>query len=136
MIYVTESEMIERYVDSLKKAAARAEEFTTAKDVNKPKLFVDFIDGLKVAAGSAHQLAHAQMNPKWLDLRNVLEKIVEIGQELPTFEGTNHLWIKIKGNLEQLADKGQRMASARAVSRQDVLESLDHRLKNLPDLNG
>lgn len=135
-LYVNESEMIERYVDSLKKAASRADEFTRAEEDKKPKLFVDFIDGLKVAAGSAHQLAHAQMNPKWLDLRNLLENIIEIGQTLPTFSGTNPLWLKIKGNLENMAVQGQKMFNSRSVSRQDVLDNLDHRLKNLPDLDG
>lgn len=136
MLYVTESEMIERYVDSLKKAASRAGEFMTAKEEDKPELFVDFIDGLKVAAGSSHQLAHAQMNPQWLDLRNLLEQVIEVGQLLPTFEGTEPSWKRIETSLKQMIVKGQKIFTSRSIARQDVLESLDRRLKSLPDLNG
>lgn len=50
--------------------------------VSEPEMLARFVDGLKVAAGSAHQLAHAQENPNWLKIRDMLESIVENGQKL------------------------------------------------------
>lgn len=73
-------------------------------------MLVRFVDGLKVAAGSAHQLAHAQENPNWLKVRDMLEALIE---------------------------KGQKLALSKAMPRQEVLANLDHRLRNLPkDING
>lgn len=120
--------MIERFTDSLKKAASRAEEFTRSAEENKPKLFVDFIDGLKVAAGSAHQLAHAQMNPLWLNVRDRLEKVIEVGQTLPTFSGEqNNLWIGIKNSLLMLVESGNKMYLRKALPYQQVDKLLDIR---------
>lgn len=133
-LYVSDKEMCERFVDSLKRSASRAEEFTKATPEDKPKLFVDFISGLKTAAGSAHQLAvSGREDPKWLDVRDLLEKIIEIGQSLPTFTGTDHLWIKIKSQLELLAVNGRKMFDARARNRGEVLSDLTARLTNLPE---
>ena len=36
-------------------------------------MLLRLMDSLKQAAGCAHQLAHAQQNPAWLDVRNALE---------------------------------------------------------------
>ena len=47
-LYVNEHEMIERYVDSLHKASTVANDFVSAKEQDKPRLFVDFVDGLKI----------------------------------------------------------------------------------------
>lgn len=73
-------------------------------------MLVRFVDGLKVAAGSAHQLAHAQSNPNWLKVRDMLETLI---------------------------DKGQRLALAKAMPRNEVLRQLDIRQSNAPkDVNG
>lgn len=45
-------------------------------------MLLRFVDGLKVAAGSAHQLAHAQENPNWLKVRDMLENLIESGQKM------------------------------------------------------
>lgn len=42
----------------------------------EPEMLSRLIEGLKQAAGSAHQLAHAQRNPNWLTVRNMLEAAV------------------------------------------------------------
>jgi len=127
--------MIERFTDSLRKSSSRAKEFTTVELEKKPKLFVDFIEGLKVAAGSAHQIAHAQMNPKWLDIRDKLEKIIEVGQSLPSFANPNYaLWLNISESLSNLAVLGNKMFVQRALSRKDVDKLLDQRMANLPEL--
>lgn len=67
-------------------------------------MLVRFVDGLKVAAGSAHQLAHAQSNPNWLKVRDMLEGLIEHGQQ---------------------------MAMSKSMPRQDVLEQLNIRERNI-----
>lgn len=47
-------------------------------------MLVRFVDGLKIAAGSAHQLCHAQENPNWLKIRDLLEAMIPQGQKLAT----------------------------------------------------
>lgn len=127
---ITESEMISRFVDSLKKSASRAEEITKVEDNKKPKIFIDFINGLKISAGSAHQLAHAQQNPGFLNIRDTLEGIIEVGQRLPTFYNSqNIIWLKIKESLTELAQRGEKLATSKAVARTDVLAMLDVRQK-------
>ncbi len=68
--------------------------------VSEPEMLVRFVDGLKVAAGSAHQLAHAQSNPSWLSIRDFLENMIE---------------------------KGQRLALSKSMPRQQVLQELEVR---------
>lgn len=120
--------MIERFNDSLKRSAARAKEFMSTPEAEKPALFVDFINGLKVAAGSSHQLALTQENPYFLTVRDTIEKIIDIGQELPTFIGQQAgLWFSIKLSLEGIADTGFKMATRKALTRQQVLTQLDFR---------
>jgi len=127
--------MISRFTESLKKSASRAKEFTEVELDKKPALFLDFIEGLKAAAGSSHQLAHAQMNPYWLDIRDRLEKIIEVGQSLPSFNNPNYaLWLQISQSLLYLAEQGNKMFLKKAISVQKVNELLDVRLKNLPEL--
>lgn len=71
-------------------------------------MLVRFVDGLKTAAGSAHQLAHAQENPNWLKVRDYLEALIE---------------------------KGQKLALAKAMPRYEVLSELNKRKENIKDLN-
>lgn len=52
--------------------------------ISEPEMLIRFVDGLKIAAGSAHQLAHAQENPNWLQIRDLLESLIEKGQKLAT----------------------------------------------------
>lgn len=128
--------MLERLIDGLKKSASRAEEFVKAEDKDKPGLFVDFIEGIKVAAGSAHQLGHAQENPKWLDMRDILENIVTISYTLPQRpEEENSLWLKVKTFLEQLVVQTRTLANMGAMKRSDVLLHLDERSRNADKLN-
>jgi hypothetical protein len=122
---VSEYEMIERFSDSLKKSAARAGEFLRTPLEKQPTLFVDFIEGLKTAAGSAHQLAHAQENPNFLRIRDTLEAIIGIGQTLPTFNrAQSGKWFEIKLAIEGIELQGSKMARQKAMKRQDVLAEL------------
>lgn len=135
-LYVNESEMLERYGENLKKAASIAGNFTKTKEVDRPKLFVEFINSLKIAAGSAHQLGVTRLEPLWLNLRDVLEKIVELGQQLPNLgDSVNRHWVGIQKNLEILAYRGRVLGESRMRPRQDVLQDVDRRMKNLPDTN-
>jgi len=130
-LYVTEAEMLERYIDGLKKSASRAEEFLTAESEDKAQLFIDFIDGIKVAAGSAHQLAHAQANPKWLDTRDLLEAVIAVAQSILIHtDDDKPFWKKIKASLEVMQVTGRTLATSRAMKRSDVLLHLDERSKN------
>lgn len=129
-LYVTESEMIERFIDSLKRAADRAKMFPEAENKKKGEIFVEFIDDIKIAAGSAHQLGHTQENPKWLDTRDLLENIITVGYSLPQNNETeNGLWAKVETLLLQLSETGRKLATMRAMKRSDVLLHLDQRAK-------
>lgn len=126
--------MIGRFTDSLKKSASRAEEITKAQINDKPRIFVEFIDGLKVSAGSAHQLAHQQQNPYFLNIRDTLEGIIEIGQKLPVMnESQNVIWLGIKTSLETMAERGLKMATSKAVTRTEVLANLADRQAKLDE---
>lgn len=129
-LYVTEQEMIDRFIDSLKRAADRAKDFPETPMNKKGEKFVEFINDIKVAAGSAHQLGHAQENPKWLDTRDLLENIITVGYTLPqNSENENGLWAKVQTLLEQLSETGRKLATMRAMKRVDVLTHLDARSK-------
>lgn len=134
VVYLTEKEMIDRYADGLQESASRALEFTTSAIKERPKLFTQFIHGIKVAAGSAHQLAHAQMNPKWLDVRDLLEKIIDMNSNLPitTFNSEQQLvWSSISKSLLSLVEKGKTLATMKVMPHYEVLSRLDVRQKKL-----
>lgn len=124
-IEIQEPEMIQRYGDSLSRAASHAKEFMTVEEVRKPTLFVEFIAELKVAAGSAHQLAIYQENPNWLSVRDTIEGVIDIGQTTPIFTSAQAgQWLVIKQSLERMAENGLRMARAKSLSRAEVLGKL------------
>lgn len=137
-LVISELEMINRFVDGCNGAADRAKQFIKCEEHEKPGLFVNFVDHLKNAAGSAHQLAHAQENPLFLNIRDVLEKVVAGSQDLITCgPKSNGAWLSIKNSLEGMAVRGRQMATSRAMSRQDVLAHLDVRQIKLDnELNG
>ncbi len=125
--------MLDRYVDGLEKASSRAKEMVTSELNKQPEIFTEFLNSIKVAAGSAHQLAHSRVDvsTRWLHLRDVLEAILEVGQTLPTFgQKNNGAWMSIKKSLDQLADQGKRLFQAKAISKVDLNFELDQRLKN------
>jgi ribosome-associated translation inhibitor RaiA len=132
-IYVQEQEMISRLSDSLKRAASRAKEITEAEETKKAEIFIDFIDNIKIAAGSSHQLAHAQENPYWLNIRDKLEAVIELGGNTIEFgEHENTLWMTIRTALLGMHEQANKLFLKKAMSRQDVIINLDSRLKALP----
>ena len=125
--------MLNRYVDGLKKAKSKALEMIKSPLEQQPRIFIDFIEGLKVAAGSAHQLCFAQLDhsTSWLSLRDRLEKIIELSKQLPSFtQNNNGLWFNISQTLEALIALGQKLATQKAFSRNDILFDVDQRAKN------
>lgn len=114
--------MLSRYIDGLKKSASAANEITRSVHEAKPKVFVNFVEGLKVSAGSAHQLAHAQQNVQWLGIRDLLEAIIDKSQTIVVFNSSaNHLWLSIETSLRNLMEKGKKMATSKAVTRVELL---------------
>lgn len=137
-LVLTEQEMLNRFSDSLRRASSIAHEIMKAEEKEKPRMFVDFIHEIKTAAGSAHQMAHTRpdQSPKWLTLRDLLEKIIEVGQVVPLMgQNQNGLWFSIKGSLDNLHTMGFQIAtSMKAMSRDDVLADMDVRAANAPGL--
>ncbi len=103
----------------------------TATEKEKLRLFVDFIEGIKLAAGSAHALAHYQENPKWLDVRDLLENIITVSTGLPQLtEDALPLWGSIKTSLDQIVETGEKLYTMKSMSRIDVLQNLSFRQKS------
>lgn len=121
--------MIERFSDSLKQASSRCRELVKSELVEKPSIFVDLVASLKVAAGSAHQLAMAQSNPNFLLFRDTLEKFAVFAQSSVFKDSESLIWFTVADKLDELAINGKKAATSKAMSRQDVLENLDTRQK-------
>ena len=131
--------MLNRYVDGLNRASSRAKEMITSELSQKPRIFTEFLNSIKVAAGSAHQLAHSQVDhsTRWLALRDLLEKIIDVGAELPTFSDGNRqngLWMTIKKSLDNLALSGKKLFVSKALSKADLDFELNKRLQNAPNM--
>lgn len=76
--------------------------------ISEPEMLVRFVDGLKIAAGSAHQLAHAQSNPNWLKVRDLLENIMTQGQTLAVSKSMPRQEVLRELDLRQLKDMKDR----------------------------
>lgn len=129
VLYVTEAEMTERFVDSLKEASSRCKELITSEEVQKPEIFVRLVSSLKVAAGSAHQLSMAQMNPQWLMFRDALESFSVFAQDTVFKQSEASTWTTVANHLDKLAYNGKKLATSKSIARTDALEILDHREK-------
>lgn len=44
-------------------------------ETQEPEALIRLLEGLRQASGSAHQLAHMQRNPQWLQIRDMLEAV-------------------------------------------------------------
>lgn len=123
---ISEREMLDRFSDGLRRSADIAGQFKEAEERKKPSLFITFVDGLKIAAGSAHQLSHSQQNPNWLSVRDKLESVIEVSQKLVYIPGIfdTPLWGNIKVSLEEMNLRGRTMGMAKSMPRHEVLESL------------
>lgn len=123
--------MHNRFVDSLKKAASRAGEFNSCQENQKPQLFIDFIEGLKVSAGSAHQLGATRMDPRWLNIRDLIENVLDLGKTMPpTKDDDSKMWNDIQTLLNRLAENGQKLFNLRSMPRVDVLSAMTVREQN------
>lgn len=77
-------------------------------ETTEPEMLIRFMEGLKQAAGSAGQLAHAQQNPRWLQVRQLLEAV--------RYNAT-------------------KMATSSPMPRPEVLKQLDRRREGLKQLD-
>lgn len=137
-LYLTEKEAIGIYVDGLEKARSRSLEMMKSELSKQPKIFVEFIEALKRSAGAAHGLAHSRdgQQTRWLTMRDNLEKIIDLGQMIPTLsQDRNGLWLQISKVLDELVKNGKLLYDAKSISRADTLADLDQRLKKAPELS-
>lgn len=131
-----EREMIERLVDGARTAADRVQDMCLALKFGvpiAPGLLIQFRYALRAASGSAHQLGHAQQNPAYFSIRDQLDQIGSNATVATMVSGERGGFVLalIGQALDRLWREGQRMATARSVSRQDVLAALDVRQKAL-----
>lgn len=129
-LYLSENEAIQIYNEGLEKAKSKSLEMIKAELNKQPTIFIEFIDSLKRAAGACHGLAHSRIDhsTKWLTLRDNLEKIIDLGQTLPSFrQDNNGVWFQISKVLEQLVTHGKTLYNRKAFSRAEILSDLDVR---------
>lgn len=124
VLYVSESEMIERFCDSLKEAASRCRELPRTAETERPEIFVRLVSSLKVSAGSAHQISMARLDPRWLQFRDTLEMFSVVAQETVFKDSDGPSWETIAKELDKLAYTGTKLYDAKSRSRDDVLEDL------------
>jgi hypothetical protein len=130
-IEISETEMIKRFSEGCKEAANCAAELAKPANTNHPIALHNFIHGVKVAAGSAHQIAIYRENLSFLSVRDYLEKIIDtmINKSSMSISG-NPVWLNIEKYLTNMASEGFKLAHSKPMSRQDVLANLDFIQKN------
>lgn len=131
-----ESEMIERFVDATRQAADRVQDVCRALMLNAPvmpRTLLALRRSLGIASASAHQLGHAQSNPAFFGLRDQLDETTKhITAAVMSRSPRSGVVLSMLGQvLDRLWRDGQRIATSRAVSRQDVLAALDVRQRAL-----
>ncbi len=131
VIEISEREMILRFVDALSQSASAASQLSRPSNPDQPQALVDFIHGLKVAAGSAHQLGIYRENLKMLSIRDLLENIIEVSNDIiATSASENPYWIQIQDFLKEMSKQGAQIADSKPQSRLEVLADLDIRARN------
>jgi hypothetical protein len=128
--------MIERFVDATRHAADRVQDVCRALMLNAPvmpRTLLSLRRSLGIASGSAHQLGHAQSNPAFFGLRDQLDDTTKhITAAVMSRSPRSGVALSMLGQvLDRLWREGQRIATSRAVPRQDVLAMLDVRQKAL-----
>lgn len=131
-----EKEMIERFSDATRQAADRVQDVCRALMLNAPvmpRTLLDLRRMLGIASASAHQLGHAQSNPAFFGIRDQLDEATKhITAAVMSRSPRAGVALSMLGQvLDRLWREGQKMATSRAVARQDVLAALDVRQKAL-----
>lgn len=135
-IEVSEKEMLFRFTDGLSKSASAAKQLLEPMNIGQPKALNDFLHGLKISAGSAHQLGIYRENLGLLDVRDSLERIIEEVQEMSAeIVSGNPVWNDIKKLLEKISVNGIKLAESKPMSRKDVLANLDYMQRNPKTIN-
>lgn len=60
------------------------------RETTEQEMLMRFMEGLKQAAGSAGQLGHAQHNPGWFKIRDLLEQVRMNGAKMATSRPITH----------------------------------------------
>lgn len=128
--------MIERFVDATRQAADRVQDVCRALMLNAPvmpRTLLALRRSLGIASASAQQLGHAQSNPAFFGLRDQLDETTKhITAAVMSRSPRSGVALSMLGQvMDRLWREGQRIATSRAVSRQDVLAALDVRQKAL-----
>lgn len=120
-----DKELISMFVDGIKQCI----------DVIKPSPIIIlhingklFLEGIDRAAKAANGMAHTQHNTTWLLVRDTLEKIKQgfvaaAAQNVVSMGYRNQMTIL----LSKVLARGQQVAFAKAMQRQQVLVNLDRR---------
>lgn len=129
---IGEREMINRLSDSMKEAADRANILASGITIEKPQALSEFLHALKVAAGSAHQLAIYRENLSLFNVRDTLEKVLEYSRDLPlSMNNSSLIWLSIRDSLLGIRETAIKSADAKAKARQEVLAELTFRQTHL-----
>lgn len=133
----TENEAISRFVDG---TSCAADYMLQLQNIDRyPKSSQYLLRAIKEASGSAHQLAHMQQNPVFLQIRDQLESMMResgrlallnhIGKKPPLVKGRS-VFIHNSDLLRALAILGKKIATSKSMKRTDVLFMVDERERN------
>lgn len=130
---MNEAEMLERLRDGCGFASDACASICRSLMLSAPLDWRDYrtlLVMLRQASGAAGQLAHAQQNPAFLDIRNALESLRDSsGPALKMrSEASGLLFARMGDALRFASANAVLIACAKPVSRQDVLAALDHRV--------
>lgn len=138
MSETTENEAISRFIDGTRGAA---DYMLQLQNIDKyPKSSQYLLRSIKEASGSAHQLAHMQQNPIFLQIRDQLEAMMResgrlallnhIGKNPPLMRGRS-VFAHNSDLLKALSILGKKIATAKAMKRPDVLFMVDERERSI-----
>lgn len=128
----TEHEVIERLIDAARSAAdclSVACRRIASGVSPRPATIVDLLRHIRQASGCAGQMVHVQRNPRFLEIRDGLESMARLLSQValhPT-PMVGAVLAQYGTVLDGLWREAKRMAEAKPVANQDVLEMLDHR---------
>lgn len=136
MSETTEKEAIARFVEGTRYAS---DYMLQLQDIDRyPRSSKHLLRWIKEASGSAHQLAHMQQNPIFLQIRDQLEAMMRdsgkialmnhMGKKPPLVKGRS-VFIHNSDILKALAILGNKIATSKSMKRSDVLFMIDERAR-------
>ena len=136
MSETSEKEAIQRFVEG---CSAAADYMLQLQHIDRhPKSSAKFMKAIRDASGSAHQLAHMQQNPVFLEIRDQLEEMTRgaagmafanhVGKKPPMIGGQN-MFVYCSDLLKAMCILGKKISSAKAMKREEVLFMIGEREK-------